>query len=124
MILIQVVLGGASVLIDESTYVGVHIIWGILTFGVLVALTAVSARTMGTKSIIFRLSIAVIVDFVIQGLLGFLAFNSDEIVLVHLTNAFILAILATMLISYNRAIAPVEASAHAAATGTTNTNQK
>jgi heme A synthase len=116
MLLIQVVLGGAAVLINNS-YITPHIIWGILTFAVLIALTVVSARELGTKSIIFRLSIAVIVDFIVQVLLGFLSLAAlggsltfitpGSFVLIHLTNAFILAILATTLIAYNRAIASV-----------------
>lgn len=121
MLLIQVVLGGAATLV--SFPIVYHIVWGVLTFAVLVALMAVSARTLGTQSIIFKLSIVVVIDFVVQGALGFAALPTtiymSDIVLIHLTNAFILAVLATTLISYNRSIAPIEASAHAAAAGTT-----
>jgi hypothetical protein len=119
MLLIQVVLGGASLLISDSYFI-FHLIWGILTFAVLIALTAVTAKSMGTKSITFKLSIAVIIDFVIQGLLGFtaMALNSNQFILVHLTNAFILIVLASMLISYNRALAPIAASAKAASAPT------
>jgi heme A synthase len=117
MLLIQVVLGGAAVLINDS-YTGYHIVWGVLTFAVLIALAVVSARSLGAKSIVFRLSIAVIVDYVIQGILGFASSAyGDQLVLIHLTNAFILAVLATTLISYNRSIAPIEAKAHAIESG-------
>ncbi len=112
MLLIQVVLGGAASLLNFP--IGVHIVWGIATFAVLIALTALIAKDVGTKSIVFRISIAVIADFVIQGVLGITAliYSSDDIVLVHLTNAFILAVLATTLISFNRSVTPIEESAH------------
>jgi heme A synthase len=117
MLLIQVVLGGAATLIGFP--IEFHVIWGILTFVVLLVLLAMSARTLGTKSIVFKLSIAVLVDYIVQGALGFVSMGGNgDVILVHLTNAFILAVLATTLISYNRPIAPIEASAHAATTAT------
>jgi heme A synthase len=118
MLLIQVVLGGAATLVGFP--IVYHIVWGVLTFAVLLALTAMSARSLGTNSIIFKLSIAVVIDFIVQGILGFIALPTtsymNDVVLIHLTNAFILAVLATTLISFNRSLAPIEASAHAAST--------
>jgi hypothetical protein len=41
-----------------------------------------------------------VADFIVQILLGLGAFDSNVIVVVHLTNAFILAVLVTYLISF------------------------
>jgi len=97
MLFIQVILGGSSVLLNFP--IVYHLIWGVSTFAVLVATTVLVARSYGLRSGIFRVSIAAIVDFVIQGALGVLSFGSDVAVVVHLTNAFVVAVLATYLIS-------------------------
>ena len=97
MLFVQVILGGGAVLL--SFPIIIHIIWGVATFAVLIATMVLVARSYGSKSGIFRVSVAAIVDFVIQGMLGFFALGSDVIVVVHLTNAFVLAVLATYLIS-------------------------
>jgi heme A synthase len=97
MLFVQVILGGGAVLL--SFPIIIHIIWGVATFAVLIATMVLVGRSYGSKSGIFRVSVAAIVDFVIQGILGFFALGSDVIVVVHLTNAFVLAVLATYLIS-------------------------
>ncbi len=94
--MVQVILGGSSVLL--SFLIAVHIMWGVITFAVLIAATALIARSYGSKSSVFRLCIAAIADFVLQGALGFLAFGSDTVVVIHLTNAFILAVIVSNLI--------------------------
>jgi hypothetical protein len=96
MILVQVILGGSALLLGFP--IGVHIVWGVITFAVLIAATALIARSYGSKSNVFRLCIAAIADFVLQGALGFIAFGSDTVVVIHLTNAFILAIIVSNLI--------------------------
>ena len=100
MLFIQVILGGlATVLHYDVIY---HIIWGGLTFVVLIMATVYAVRELGSKSTLFRTGIAAIADFVVQIILGFIAFglNNDAVVVVHLTNAFVLAVLVTYLISF------------------------
>jgi len=98
MLFVQVILGGSAVLL--SFPISYHIVWGIITFAVLIVATVLAARDYGRRSPILKIALAAIADFVIQGILGLLAFSSDTIVVVHLTNAFVLAVLATYLISY------------------------
>jgi heme A synthase len=99
MLFVQVILGGATTLL--SFPVDVHIIWGVITFIVLVAGTVYVARDYGRSSAGFKIALAAIADYVIQGALGFVALGgSDTIVVVHLTNAFVLAVLATYLIAF------------------------
>jgi len=66
---------------------------------VLVIATVLIARDYGRRSSLLRIALASITDL-IQGILGLLAFDSDTIVVVHLNNAFVLAALATYLISF------------------------
>jgi heme A synthase len=99
MLFVQVILGGIVVLVN-SAVLGFHLIWGVITFAVLIVATALAVRDYGTKSTLFKIAIAAIVDFVIQGVLGFLSFGSDVIVVVHLTNAFVLAVVVTYMISF------------------------
>jgi heme A synthase len=97
MLFIQVILGGLSVLLNVPvTY---HIIWGVVTFVVLVVATVFAARDYGRMSGMFKIGLAAIADYIIQGILGFFALSSDAVVVIHLTNAFVLAVLATYLIS-------------------------
>jgi heme A synthase len=97
MLLIQVILGGAATLLSFSREA--HIVWGVISFVALLVLVFLIVREFGTKSMPFRFSLAATVDFVIQGILGFVSINSNDALLVHLTNAFILMVLVTMLIS-------------------------
>jgi heme A synthase len=97
MLFIQVILGGATTLLGVS--LGPHILWGVISFVAALALVYLVVREFGTKSTAFRISIAALLDFIIQGSLGFVAnsTNSDGLVLVHLTNAFIMMTLYGML---------------------------
>lgn len=101
MLFVQVTLGGITTLIDSSL-VDVHIYWGIVTFAVLIVATVYGARMLGRKTALFRVGIAAIIDFIIQAVLGLTALitSNDAIVVVHLTNAFVLGVLVTYLISF------------------------
>jgi heme A synthase len=100
MLFVQVILGGLSVIL--SFPVIYHIVWGVITFVVLVVATVYVAREYGRSSVIFKIGIAAIVDYIIQGILGYFSLNPSlpASIVVHLTNAFVLAVLATYLISY------------------------
>ena len=98
MIFVQVILGGSAVLLGLS--IAYHIVWGLLTFIVLLVTAGLAVRTYGRKSTLFKVAIAAVADFIIQILLGFSAFDSNVLVVVHLTNAFVLAVLVTYLISF------------------------
>lgn len=98
MLLVQVILGGSATLL--SFPILIHIIWGTLTFAVLIAATVIAARSFGRSSSVFKVGIAAILDFILQGTLGFVAFGSDTVVVIHLTNAFILGALVTYLIAF------------------------
>ena len=100
MLFVQVILGGSAVFgFVDVIY---HIIWGGLTFVVLIVATVFAARKIGSKSTLFRTGVAAIVDYVVQIILGFVALglNNDAVVLVHLTNAFVLGVLVTYLIRF------------------------
>jgi heme A synthase len=100
MLFVQVILGGSAVFgFVDVIY---HIIWGALTFVVLIVATVFAARKLGSKSTLFRTGVAAIVDYIVQIILGFVALglNNDAVVLVHLTNAFVLGVLVTYLISF------------------------
>jgi heme A synthase len=98
MLFVQVILGGSSTLLGLS--IDFHIIWGSLSLVVLIVTTVLAARDFGTGSNMFKVGIAAIIDFVLQGALGFVAFGSDVVVVVHLANAFILGILVTYFIMF------------------------
>jgi heme A synthase len=110
MLFVQVILGGSAALLNVD--VRYHLVWGVVTFGVLVIATVYAARELGSKSTLFRTGIAAIADYVVQIILGFIALgtNSGAIIVVHLTNAFVLGVLVTYLISF--ADAADKASAH------------
>jgi hypothetical protein len=100
MLFVQVILGGGAVLL--GWWVNYHVFWGIVTFVVLIVATLYAARELGSKSALFRVGVAAIVDYVIQIGLGLsaLANNNGTVILVHLTNAFVLSVLVTYLISF------------------------
>jgi heme A synthase len=100
MLFVQVVLGGGAVLLNFPLII--HIIWGGITFVVLIVATAYAARELGLKSTLFRTGIASIADYIVQIILGFVALglNNDAVVVVHLTNAFLLGVIVTYLISF------------------------
>jgi heme A synthase len=100
MLFVQVILGGSAVFgFVDVIY---HIIWGALTFAVLIVATVYAVRELGSKSTLFRTGIAATADYVVQIILGFVALglNNDAVVVVHLTNAFLLGVLVTYLISF------------------------
>ena len=100
MLFVQVILGGSAVFgFVDVIY---HLVWGVLTFGVLIIATVYAATDLGSKSTLFRTGIAAIVDYVIQIILGFIALgtNSGAVIVIHLTNAFVLGVLVTYLISF------------------------
>jgi hypothetical protein len=100
MLFVQVILGGSAVF----GYIDVqyHLVWGVVTFGVLIVATAYAASELGSKSTLFRTGIAAIADYVVQIILGFIALgtNSGAVIVIHLTNAFVLGVLVTYLISF------------------------
>jgi len=100
MLFVQVILGGSAVF--GFVNVNYHIVWGAVTFVMLIIATVYAARELGSKSTLFRTGIAAIVDYLVQIILGFVALgpNSGAVVVVHLTNAFLLGVLVTYLISF------------------------
>jgi heme A synthase len=100
MLFVQVILGGGAVLL--GWWVNYHVFWGVVTFAVLIVAAVYAVRELGSKSALFRVGVAAIVDYVIQIGLGLsaLANNSGTVILVHLTNAFVLSVLVTYLISF------------------------
>ena len=98
MLFVQVILGGSAIFLGLPIIY--HLVWGTLTFIVLMATTVLARVDFGTRSTLFKVAVASIVDFVVQGILGLFSFGSDIAVVVHLTNAFLLAVIVTYLISF------------------------
>jgi heme A synthase len=99
MLFVQVILGGSYIFLGGPPIL-THIYWGLATLIVLIIATALARRDYGTSSNLFKVAIVAIADFVLQAILGFTSFNAGLPVVVHLTNAFVLAILVTYLISF------------------------
>src|SRR6266851_6702310 len=110
MLFVQVILGGLATVLGYPVIY--HIIWGGLTFAVLIIATVYAVMELGSKSTLFRTGIAAIADYVVQIVLGFIALgtNSGVVIVVHLTNAFVLGVLVTYLINF--ADSAEKASAH------------
>jgi len=102
MLFVQVILGGSAVF----GYIDVqyHLVWGVVTFGVLIIATVYAARQLGSKSALFRTGIV----------LGFIALgtNSGVVIIIHLTNAFVLGVLVTYLISFADSAEKASTSLH------------
>ena len=98
MLFVQVILGGSALLYGIPVLY--HLVWGVLTFILLIATTGIAVREYGRRSNLFKVGIVSVVIFFIQGLLGLAAFGSNLAILVHLTNAFVLAVLVTYFISF------------------------
>ncbi len=98
MLFVQVILGGGAVVLQWPVIY--HIVWGAITFIVLIVATVLAARNYSRRSNIFKVGVAAIADYVVQIILGFIALNSDVTVVIHLTNAFLLAVFTTYLISF------------------------
>jgi heme A synthase len=101
MLFVQVILGGGAALLPNFT-VDYHLYWGVATLVVLIVATVYAARELGIRSTLFRTGIAAIADFIVQAGLGLTALftGNNAVVLVHLTNAFVLSVLVTYLISF------------------------
>jgi len=98
MLFVQVILGGSSVLLGLSVLY--HLVWGLFTLIMLLVTTLMAGRVFGTSSTLFKVAAAAITDFMIQVILGLLSFGQGVPLVIHLTNAFVLAILVTYLISF------------------------
>ena len=96
MLLIQIILGGAAAVFNFP--VVSHLAWGVLSFVALLALVYLIVKQFGTKSKPFRYSLIAVIDFIIQGIIGFVSFNSGIALVVHLANAIVLLIIFVMLI--------------------------
>jgi hypothetical protein len=100
IVFLQLVLGALFVFsfLDAS----VHIIDGIVLFGIAVAnlvATVLSKPRFGPTLIVSALLAALIF---LQGLLGFVAFESNAVVVVHFTNALVIYGLAVAGVIYSR----------------------
>ena len=100
MLFVQVILGGSATVLQFPVIY--HLVWGILTFVVLIVATVYAVREYGSRSTLFRVGIASIADYVVQVVLGVFALvlGPGVIVVVHLTNAFLLAVIVAYLISF------------------------
>ena len=99
MLFVQVILGGSALLLGVPIIY--HLVWGAATFIVLIVATFYAATELGPKSTLFRTGIAAIADYIVQIILGFVALGlNGYVVVVHLTNAFVLGVLVTYLISF------------------------
>jgi len=109
MLFVQVILGGGAVLLGVPIIY--HLVWGAATFIVLIVATFYAATELGSKSTLFRTGVAAIADYIVQIILGVVALGlNGYVVVVHLTNAFVLGVLVTYLISF--ADSADKASAH------------
>ena len=109
MLFVQVILGGSALLLGVPIIY--HLVWGAATFIVLIVATFYAAAELGSKSTLFRTGVAAIADYIVQIILGVVALGlNGYVVVVHLTNAFVLGVLVTYLISF--ADSAEKASAH------------
>jgi len=103
MIFVQVILGGSATVLGFPIIY--HLIWGTLTLIVLIAATVLARRDFGSSSNLFKVAVAAIADFVVQIVLGLFSvglfsFGSSVVLVVHLTNAILLTVIVTYLISF------------------------
>ena len=98
MLFVQVILGGGSAFLRFP--IALHLLWGIATFAVLIAATVLGFKDYGSSSNMFKIGAVAIVIFILQGILGLISFSSNVAIVVHLTNAFVLAVLVTYMISF------------------------
>src|SRR5437773_3225116 len=71
MLFVQVILGGSATVLQFPVIY--HLVWGILTFVVLIVATVYAVREYGSRSTLFRVGIASIADYVVQEVLGVFA---------------------------------------------------
>ncbi len=100
MLFVQVILGGSATILGYPPIIPYHVAWGTLTLVVLVVTTVLAHRDFGTTSTLFKVGVAAIADFVLQVVLGIFSFGSGIAIVIHLTNAFALAVIVTYLISF------------------------
>jgi len=120
MLFVQVILGGSATILGYPPIIPYHVVWGTLTLIVLIFTTVLARRDLGTTSTLFKVALAAIVDFVLQVVLGVFSFGSGVAIVIHLTNAFALAVIVTYLISFadNADKATVSTQAKMAPSGT------
>jgi heme A synthase len=99
-IFLQLILGALLVFgyIDPT----VHIIDGLIVFGLAVATMVVTLLSKPRYRPSMLFSIILVVLILIQGVLGFIAFHSDAVVVVHFTNAMIIYAIAVVGVFYSR----------------------
>ena len=110
MLFVQVILGGGAVLLGFPIIY--HLVWGVLTFIVLIAATVLARVDFGVSSTLFKVGVASTVDFIVQIILGFISFDSSVAIVVHLANAFLLAVIVTYLISFADSADKASATMH------------
>ena len=103
MIFVQVILGGSATVLGFPIIY--HLVWGTLTLIVLIVTTVLARRDFGASSNLFKVAVASIADFIVQIVLGLFSvglfpFGSSIVLVVHLTNSFLLAVIVTYLISF------------------------
>src|SRR5207247_10933313 len=64
MLFVQVILGGSATVLQFPVIY--HLVWGILTFVVLIVATVYAVREYGSRSTLFRVGMASIADYVDQ----------------------------------------------------------
>ena len=101
VIFLQLFLGAMLVFnfLDART----HIFGGLIVLGLAAATMVVTVRSKPRGRPTTIISVALVVLIVFQGLLGFAAFGSDVIVVVHFVNAMIIYALAVLGMFYARA---------------------
>src|SRR6266496_5454863 len=72
MLFVQVILGGSATVLDFPPII-YHLVWGTLTFIVLIVATVYAVRAYGSRSTLFRVGMASIADYVVQVVLGVFA---------------------------------------------------
>src|SRR3989442_3584318 len=98
MLFVQVILGGSAVFgFIDVLY---HIIWGALTFVVLIFATVFASSELGSKSTLFTTGIASIAVYVVQIILGLITLgpNSRQGIMVHLPYPIMIAVIVEYLI--------------------------
>src|SRR6266436_4869818 len=111
MLFVQIILGGSAPLLGVPIIY--HLVWGAATFIVLIVATFYAATELGSKSTLFRTGVAAIADYIVQIILGVVALGlNGYVVVVHLTNAFVLGVLVTYLISFADSAEKATASLH------------
>src|SRR5487761_1752292 len=94
IIFFQLVLG--ALLVFNFLDPALHVIDGVIVFGLAVATMVVNLLSKPRFRTTRVISIALVALILLQGILGFIAFSSNAIVVVHFTNAMIIYALAVV----------------------------